>query len=731
MKENNPLNQECKNGDNRLSLSRREFLEAVGGGIVIFFSCGDLTAQERRPPGSQELPADFNAFLRVGADGRVTCFTGKIEMGQGIVTSLAQMLADELDVSLEAVDMTMGDTDLCPWDMGTFGSRTTRFFGPPLREAAAEARAILIQLASEHLQLNENQLIVKEGVVVDKNNSGNRVTYAELAKGKSIEKHLPKKPSLKNVSEFSIVGRPALRKDSLAKVTGKAQYAGDIRIPGMLHARILRPPVHGAKLKSVDTSALREDKEIKIVQERDLIAVLHLYPDMAEQALSKIKATFNVPEAKVDPKTIFKHLVNMAPEGEVVTQGGNVNEGERDARETFEATYLNQYVAHATIETHTALVKIDKDRVTVWASTQRPFGAKEEVAQALGIPSQKVRVIAPFVGGGFGGKSQNSQAVEAARLAKLTGRPVQVARSRQEEFFYDTFRPAAIVKIRSGVSEANRIVYWNFDVYFGGPRGAEQFYDIPHHRELSHGHYTGLPGVHPFGTGPWRAPGSNTNTFARESHIDIMAAKMATDPLAFRLKNLSDQRMIGVLKAAAEKFGWRASPAPSGRGFGLACATDVGAYVATMAEVEVDQESGKVRVKRIVCAQDMGLAINPEGAKIQMEGSLMMGLGYTLTEEVRFDGGRILDRNFDTYEIPRFSWLPKIETVLVENSGTPPAGGGEPPIVCMGGVIANAIFDATGARLFELPMTPERIKNALAETRAKKALKDRILNINF
>ena len=721
MKENNPLNQECKNAENRLSLSRREFLEAVGGGIVIFFSSGDLTAQERRPPGSQELPADFNAFLRVGADGRVTCFTGKIEMGQGIVTSLAQMLADELDVPLEAVDMTMGDTDLCPWDMGTFGSRTTRFFGPPLREAAAEARAILIQLASEHLQLNENQLTVKEGVVVDKNNSGNRVTYAELAKGKSIEKHLSKKPSLKNVSEFSIVGRPALRKDSLAKVTGKAQFAGDIRIPGMLHARILRPPVHGTKLKSVDTSDLREDKEIKIVQERDLIAVLHLYPDVAEQALSKIKATFNVPEAKVNPKTIFKHLVSMAPEGEVVTQGGNVNEGERDARETFEATYLNQYVAHATIETHTALAKIDKDRVTVWASTQRPFGAKEEVAQALGIPSQKVRVIAPYVGGGFGGKSQNSQAVEAARLAKLTGRPVQVARSRQEEFFYDTFRPAAIVKIRSGVSEANRIVYWNFDVYFGGPRGAEQFYDIPHHRELSHGHYTGLPGVHPFGTGPWRAPGSNTNTFARESHIDIMAAKMATDPLAFRLKNLSDQRMIGVLKAAAEKFGWRASPAPSGRGFGLACATDVGAYVATMAEVEVDQESGKVRVKRIVCAQDMGLAINPEGAKIQMEGSLMMGLGYTLTEEVRFDGGRILDRNFDTYEIPRFSWLPKIETVLVENSGTPPAGGGEPPIVCMGGVIANAIFDATGARLFELPMTPERIKNALVDTRAKKA----------
>jgi CO/xanthine dehydrogenase Mo-binding subunit len=298
---------------------------------------------------------------------------------------------------------------------------------------------------------------------------------------------------------------------------------------------------------------------------------------------------------------------------------------------------------------------------------------------------------------------------------------VQVAWSREEEFFLDTFRPAAIVKIRSGVTEADQIAYWDFHVYFGGPRGAEQFYDIPHHRELSHGHYTGLPGAHPFGTGPWRAPGNNTNTFARESHIDLMAAKLKLDPLEFRLKNLSDQRMMRVLKTAAEKFGWEPSPAPSGRGVGVACATDVGAYVATMAEVEVDPESGKVRVKRIVCTQDMGLVINPEGARSQMEGSLMMGLGYALTEEVRFNGGEILDHNFDTYEIPRFSWLPKIETILVENSETPPAGGGEPPIVCMGGVIANAIFDATGARLFELPMTSERVKSALTEAKAKKS----------
>jgi isoquinoline 1-oxidoreductase len=721
MKEDKSTHQESKNEGDSFSISRRQFLKAVGGGIIIFFSWEDLTAQERRPPGYQNLPGDFNAFLRIGANGRVTCFTGKIEMGQGIVTSLAQMLADELDVPLDAVDMVMGDTDLCPWDMGTFGSMSTRFFGPPLREAAAEARAILIGLASEHLCLSEEQLIVKDGIVMDKNNGRNRVTYAQLAKGKTIERHLPKKPELKNVSEFTIVSKPISRKDALAKVTGKTQYAGDIRVPGMLCAKILRLPIHGAKLKSIDTSALKDDKEIQIVQDRDLIAVLHPYPDVAEKALSKIKAEFDLPDARVNAKTIFEHLLNVAPDGEVVSQGGDVNEGERAAREIFEATYLNSYVAHATIETHTALAKIEKDRVTVWASTQRPFGAKEEVAQALGIPSQRVRIITPFLGGGFGGKSQNRQAIEAARLAKLTGKPVQVAWSREEEFFYDTFRPAAIVKIRSGVTGGSQIVFWNYDMYFGGPRGAEQFYDIPHHRELSHGHYTGLPGAHPFATGPWRAPGNNTNTFARESHIDIMAAKLGMDPLEFRLKNLSDKRMIRVLKAAAERFGWRASPAPSGRGFGVACAKDAGAYVAAMAEVEVDQESGSVRVKRVVCAQDMGLTINPEGAKIQMEGCLTMGLGYTLAEEVRFNGGQILDRNFDTYEIPRFSWLPKIDTVLIENSEIPPAGGGEPTIVCTGGVIANAIFDATGVRSFELPMTQERIKNGLTKAKTKKA----------
>ena len=252
-------------------------------------------------------------------------------------------------------------------------------------------------------------------------------------------------------------------------------------------------------------------------------------------------------------------------------------------------------------------------------------------------------------------------------------------------------------------------------MYFAGERGSQQFYNIPHHRTRAYGSgWTGVPGSHPFATGPWRAPANNTNTFARESHIDALAAKARIDPVEFRLKNLKDERMRRVLQAVAEKFGWSPSKAPSGRGYGVACGTDVGTYVAHMAEVEVDKKTGNVRVKRVVCAQEMGLCINPEGAKLQMEGCITMGLGYALTEEIRFTGGDIHDSNFDTYKIPRFSWLPEIETVILDAKQSPAQGGGEPAVICMGGLIANAVFDATGARLLQLPMTPERIKAALA-----------------
>jgi isoquinoline 1-oxidoreductase len=698
--------------------SRRDFFKRTGGGILVFIALNDLLfGQEEagRPRGGRPgLPSDFNAFLRIGEDGRVTCLTGKIEMGQGPITSLPQMLAEELETPLDTVDIIMGDTDLCPWDMGTFGSMTTRMFGPALQAAAAEAKVVLLELAAEALKVPQAQLVAKDGVIFDQQNQKNRITYGQLAKGQKIERHLQAKPSLKDPTQYKIAGQPHTRRDAEAKVTGKAHYSADIRVPGMLYARILRPPAHGAKLKSVDTAPAREIAGVQVVQDGDLVAVLHESPDVAETALGKIKAEFDVPEATVDDKNIFDHLLSVAPAANVLNQGGDLDEGKKLAAKKFDATYLNSYVAHSAMETHAALAQIEGDKVTVWASTQNPFGARDQIAQAIGFPAEKVRVITPFVGGGFGGKTNNAEAVEAAHLAKAVGKPVQVMWTREEEFFFDTFRPAAVVKINSGVDGSGKMAFWDYDVFFAGDRGAQQFYTVPNHRTAAHGGgWGGTKGSHPFATGAWRAPGNNTNTFARESQIDIMAAGAGIDPVEFRLNNLGDARMVRVLKAAADHFGWTPAKAPGKRGYGVACGIDAGTYVAAIAEVAVDAAKGTVQVKRVVCAQDMGVVINPEGAKIQMEGCITMGLGYALTEEVHFKGGRVLDTNYDTYEIPRFSWVPKIETVLIANNETAPQGGGEPAIILMGALIANAIHDATGARLFQLPMTPDRVKTVL------------------
>jgi isoquinoline 1-oxidoreductase len=330
-----------------------------------------------------------------------------------------------------------------------------------------------------------------------------------------------------------------------------------------------------------------------------------------------------------------------------------------------------------------------------------------------------VRVITPLLGGGFGGKSADSQALEAARLAKLAGVPVQVAWTRSEEFFNDTFDPASIVKIGSGLTSDGKILFFDYTVYSAGDRGAVPYYDIANSRFRStgagaYGTAGAGPSLHPFGVGAWRGPGASMNCFAIESQVDIMAAAAALDPLEFRMRNLGDARMRRVLQAAAAAFGWQPAAGPSRRGVGMACFIDAGTYVATMVHVKVAAASGQIRVVRVVCALDMGVVVNPEGARMQAEGAVTMGLGYSLSEELRFLDGDVLDRNFDSYHLPRFSWVPRIKVVLVHNDALAPQGCGEPPIVTTGAAIANAVFDATGARLYRLPMTPPRVKQALA-----------------
>jgi isoquinoline 1-oxidoreductase len=698
--------------ENLYPVSRRRFLQGLGSGIVIFFTIGDPAAQGQRRRGQHP---DFNAYLRIGEDGSVTCYSGKVELGQGPMTSLAQTLADELDVSLESVDMVMGDTDLCPFDAGTWGSQTTPYHGPVLRAAGAEARAVLIGLASVRLNVPKNRLAVKDGVVFDKTNKQKKVTYAQLTKGKKIERRLQQQPRIKTVGQYKLIGKPINRLDAVEKITGAAKYTGDIRIPGMVYAKILRPPSHGAKLKSLNSSEVDKMDGYHVVRDGELVAVLHKYPDKANEALSKLKAEYDIPAPRFDDKTVFDYFMNNAGDGNVIEKGGNLDTGQKRSKAVVEETYLNGYVAHAPMEPHTAIAQFEGNKLTVWASTQTPFGLKGQLTRDFKIPEDNVRVIAPFVGGGFGGKINNDQAIQAVKIAKKSGKTVQLAWSRADEFFYDTFRPAAAVKIKSGFTDSGKMILWNYDIHGMGGRGAKLFYDVPNNRTTIYGKLKNGENPHLVKTGPWRAPDNNTNCFARESHIDVTAAKAGIDPLDFRLRNIKSEKFQAVLKAGADAFGWTpAKKTPSGRGYGIAAGFDIGVPVVLFAEVKVNEQTGAVQVKRVVCAQDLGLVINPEGVKLQVEGSITMGLGYALTEEVHFKGGDVLDLSFGSYELPRFSWVPEIETVLIEADNDPSKGAGEPAIICMGGVLANAVYDATGARLLQIPMTPERIKQALA-----------------
>jgi nicotinate dehydrogenase subunit B len=697
---------------------RRDFLRLVGGGIAVFVTLGpeDLFGQGRRI-----YPEDLNAYLLIGADGRVTVFTGKIEMGQGVMTSQAQMVADELGVALASIDMVMGDTERCPWDMGTFGSLTTRMFGPALRAAAAEARAVLLGLAATRLGVARGELAVADGIVSVVADPVRKVSYGELAGGKKIARLVGEQAVLRQVRQFQVMGRSPERLDARAKVTGAAEYAADLRRPGMLCARIVRPPAHDARLVHLDTSAAEKLPGVTVVRDGDLVAVLHAEPDGAAAALAAVRSEWSDVPSAPDGETIFEHLMAHAIEPEQVARRGDPESArERAGDALVAATFRKGYVAHSPIEPHAALAEMADGRMTVWASTQTPFPTRDSIADTLGLAKDKVRVVTPFVGGGFGGKSAHQQAVEAARLARAAGRPVQVAWTREEEIFYDTFDPAAVVEVAAALDDGGKLTLWSYDVWAAGKRSAELFYDAPNVSirafggRMGGGEQRAGERLHPFAVGPWRAPGANMNVFARESVLDILAARAGLDPLELRLRNLTDARMRRVLESAAEAFGWKPARGPSGRGQGVACGIDAGTYVALMAEVAVDRASGKVQVKRVVCAQDMGIVVNPDGARMQIEGCITMGLGYSLAEELRFAGGRILDRNFDTYPLPRFSWVPKIQAVLVAHDELDPQGGGEPAIVPTGAVLANAVFDATGARLFRLPMTPGRVQAAIA-----------------
>lgn len=682
-------------------LDRRDFLKLCGGGLLVLLEGASAVAQESgRGFRGHDLPKEVGAWLHIDADDSITVFTGKVEVGQNIRTSLAQLVAEELRVPFHSITMVMGDTDLTPWDMGTFGSRSTPTMGPQLRTMAVAARQMLIETAAQRWKVDPAMLIASEGHVTNPK-SRQSLTYGEITRGEKLTQSVSGDPPLTPAADWKIAGRGLPKADGRDFVTGKHQYPSDIARPGMMFGKVLRPAGFNATLVSLDTSEAEKLPATRIVRDGDFIGVVAEDPSTAEQALTLIQARWNVP-AQISNQELFEYL-RSHPESESANPQRStspVTQAIASADVKLEQHYTVQYIAHAPLEPRAAVAEWNDGKLTVWTGTQRPFGVRDELAETFRIPAAKVRVIMPDMGSAYGGKHSGECAVEAARLAKAAGKPVKVVWTREEEFTWAYFRPAGWIEIRSGARRDGTLVAWEHHNYNSGPSGIDTPYNIASKDAQFH------PTKSPLRQGSYRGLAATANHFARESHMDELAHAVGMDPLEFRLKNLTDPRLRAVFEAAAKQFQWGASkPAPN-HGFGIAGGTEKGGYVATCADVEVDPATKKVKIRRVVEAWESGAIVNPNGLRNQIMGAVVQAIGGAFFEAIQFKDGRILNPHFAEYHVPRFSDTPEVDVVLIDRKDLPSAGAGEIGIVGLAPAVSNAIFAATGTRLRSMPMFP-------------------------
>jgi nicotinate dehydrogenase subunit B len=684
-------------------VDRRNFLKVFGGGLVVGLCAPAALAQESgRARGGRELPQDVAAWLHVAEDGRVTVFTGKVEMGQNIRTSLAQQVADELRVSVDAIQIVMGDTDVTPWDAGTFGSRTTPTMAPQLRAVAATARELLIDLAAERWKVDRAALTALDGKVTHRAEQ-KTATYGELTRGQKMARVVGASPPLTPAAQRKLTGSPEAKVNGRDCVTGKHRYTSDLVLPDMLHGKVLRPAGFKAALVSVDAVQAEKIPGVKVVRDGDFVGVAA--PDLGtvERGLAALRAQWKETPSQPSNTELFEHLKKNAESNERDFKhvAGSTEQAMASADVKLAQTYTVEYIAHAPLEPRAALAQWDGDRLTVWTGTQRPFAVRDELAEAFRIPAERVRVQVPDTGSAYGGKHTGDAAVEAARLAKAAGKPVKVVWTRQEEFTWAYFRPAGVIEVKSGARRDGTITAWQFDNFNSGPAAIATPYDIANQSVRFHS------APSPLRQGSYRGLAATANHFARECHMDELAHALDMEPLRFRLKNLADVRLKAVLEAAAEKFGWGKRKAAPGRGFGIAGGVEKGSYVATCAEVEVDRSTRRVILIRVVEAFECGAVVNPNGLKNQVEGAVVQGIGGALFEAIRFENGRILNPHFAQYRVPRFVDVPSIEIVVLDRRDLPSAGAGETPIFGLAPAVANAIFSSTGMRLRHLPLAPD------------------------
>jgi nicotinate dehydrogenase subunit B len=694
----------------RFDLDRRDFFKFLGAGVVVVSVLKPaMVAQDSgggRQRRGESLPQQIDAWLHLGENGKVTAYTGKVEVGQNIRTSLSQAVAEELRVPIDRIEMVMGDTQLTPFDMGTFGSRTTPTMNPQLRKAAAATREVLMGLAASQWKTDPQQLVASDGKIVDPK-SNHSIQYAVLLKGQQITQSISADQPLTPATEWKVAGQPALKVDGRDFVTGKHRYPSDQKLPNMLYGKVLRQPSFNATLVSADTKTA-EQMGATVVLDGNFVGVAAPSTQAAEAAIAAIPAEWKS-EPQISNKELFDFLRKDATQGKDPSgdgdhyETGSVDQAMSSADHRLQQTYTVSYIAHVPLEPRAALANWDGDQLTVWTGTQRPFGVRGQLVEAFHLPEEKVRVLMPDTGSGYGGKHTGETAIEAARLARAAKRPVKVVWTREEEFSWAYFRPAGVIDVVSGVRGDGTITAWEFHNYNSGSAGIRTYYEVPNQRIVFHEVHS------PLRQGSYRALAATANHFARESHMDELAHALKMDSLEFRLKNLKNERLRAVFEAAAKQFGWGKSKSP-GQGFGMGGGYEKLGNIATFAEVNVDSKSGDVRVMRVVSAFECGAIVNPDNLRNQIEGSNVQGLGGALFEVIEFENGKILNGRLSQYRVPRFSDLPALETVLLDRKDIPSVGAGECPMIGLAPAIANAIFDATGVRLRALPLVPNGLK---------------------
>jgi len=686
----------------RFDLDRRDFLRVfgvMGGGLLVAASLpAQVDAQESGRGGGGQVSSELEAWIHVDERGRVTAFTGKVEIGQNARTSLTQVVVDELRVPIDAVTFVMADTDLTPFDQGTFGSRTTPAMAPLVARASATAREMLIDLAAKRWNVDRASLRADAGRI--RSSDGRTLAYGELTTGQKLTGRVT--GTAAGADAWAVRGKTIPKVNGRDFVTGRHVFTPDLTRPNMVFGQIVRPPAYGATPRAVDDSAARALSGISVVRDGDLIGVIGPNERVLRRAVAAMKVDWTGAPSQPTSENVYAHFKSTASAASGGRGGAAATDTAADiaaaraaSAHVIDTSYEIPYIAHVPLEPRTAVAEWTNGKVTVWTGTQRPFGVRTEVASAFSIPEDRVRVIVPDMGSGYGGKHSGEQAIEAARLARAAGTPVKLVYRRDEEFMWGYFRPGGVIDVKAGIDANGSLTFWEFDNYNSGNSGLPTPYAVPKMRVQFR------QADSPLRQGSYRGLAATANHYAREMHMDALARAAKIDPVAFRLQNLNNPRMRAVLEAAAAKIGWP-KPSVPGRSLGIACGTEKGSYIATAAEV-ASSPDGFV-VTRVVATFECGAIVNPDGLRNQVEGSIVQGLGGALFEAIRFSNGKILNGTMAEYRVPRFKDLPPIEIVLLDRRDLPSAGAGETPIVCVAPAIGSAAR-GLGEVLPKLPVT--------------------------